>query len=209
MADSIIFDLDGTLWDATYGMCEAWNMAVKKAGYDISLVRDEVTRAMGLPVDGIARTVFPFIEDDEERLSLMYQCFDAEEEYLAKHGGILMDGLLEVLKELKKDYKLYIVSNCQDGYIQVFLEAHHMWDYFDGFICAGDSGMSKGQNNLLLMREQNLKAPVYVGDTRGDHDSAIEAGIPFVFCTFGFGKTQNPDASIDSLRELPGILKSM
>lgn len=209
MIDSIIFDLDGTLWDATYGMCEAWNMAVKKAGYDISLIRDEVTGAMGLPVDGIAKTVFPSIEDDEERLALMYQCFDAEEEYLAEHGGILMDGLKEVLAELKKDYRLYIVSNCQDGYVQVFLEAHDMHQYFDGFICAGDSGMSKGQNNLLLIREQNLKKPIYVGDTRGDHDSAIEAGIPFVFCTFGFGKTKDPDYTIDSLRELPKIVKKM
>lgn len=209
MVDSIIFDLDGTLWDATYGMCASWNEAVQKAGYDITLVRDDVTKAMGLPVQGIADVAFPMVEDAEERLSMIRLCFKAEEEYLAAHGGILMDGMVETIKELKKDYKLYIVSNCQDGYIQVFLEAHNMWDYFDGFICAGDSGMSKGKNNLLLMERENLKAPIYVGDTKGDHDSAIEAQIPFVFCTFGFGETSNPDYSIDSLRELPNLLKKM
>lgn len=209
MVDSIIFDLDGTLWDATYGMCASWNEAVQKAGYDITLVRDDVTKAMGLPVQGIADVAFPMVEDAKERLSMIRLCFQAEEEYLAKHGGILMDGMVETIKELKKDYKLYIVSNCQDGYIQVFLDAHNMWDYFDGFICAGDSGMSKGKNNLLLMERENLKAPIYVGDTKGDHDSAIEAGIPFVFCKFGFGKTTNPDYTIDSLRELPNLLKKM
>ena len=36
------------------------------------------------------------------------------------------------------------------------------------------------------MKEKNLKFPVYVGDTRGDQESAIEAGIPFIFAAYGF-----------------------
>ena len=83
-----------------------------------------------------------------------------------------------------------------------------MHQYFDGFICAGDSGMSKGQNNLLLMRREGLKAPVYVGDTEGDMNSAIEAAIPFVFCRFGFGKAEC-EHNIDKLSELPGLLKEI
>ena len=208
MIDSIIFDLDGTLWDATYGMTESWNQVLEREDYDFRLTRDRVTSAMGLPVEGIADTVFPNVAEKEKRMELNRLCFKAEEEYLAQHGGLLMEGLEETLIELKKDYKLYIVSNCQEGYIQVFLEAHKMWDYFDGFICAGDSGMSKGQNNLLLMRRENLKNPDYVGDTQGDMNSAIEADIPFVFCRFGFGDV-SCEHNIDSLKELPVLLKKL
>lgn len=208
MIDSIIFDLDGTLWDATYGMTESWNQVLEREDYDFRLTRDRVTSAMGLPVEGIADTVFPNVAEKEKRMELIRLCFKAEEEYLAQHGGLLMEGLEETLIELKKDYKLYIVSNCQEGYIQVFLETHKMWDYFDGFICAGDSGMSKGQNNLLLMRRENLKNPVYVGDTQGDMNSAIEADIPFVFCRFGFGDV-SCEHNIDSLKELPVLLKKL
>ncbi len=208
MVDSIIFDLDGTLWDATYGMTASWNEVLEKNGYDFRLTRELVMSAMGLPVEGIADTIFYNIPEKTTRMELIRQCFSAEEEWLAAHGGVLMEGLEETLKELKKDYKLYIVSNCQEGYIQVFLEAHQMHEYFDGFICAGDSGMSKGQNNLLLMRREDLKAPVYVGDTEGDMNSALEADIPFVFCTFGFGNV-TCEHNIDKLSELPGLLKEI
>ena len=68
--------------------------------------------------------------------------------------------------------------------------------------------MSKGKNNLLLMEREGLKAPVYVGDTEGDMNSAIEAGIPFVFCTFGFGSV-TCEHNIDKLEELPELLKRM
>lgn len=208
MVDSIIFDLDGTLWDATYGMTESWNGVLEKKGYDFRLTRDLVMSAMGLPVEGIANTIFYNIPDKDTRMELIRLCFTAEEEWLAAHGGLLMEGLEDTLKELKKDYRLYIVSNCQDGYIQVFLEAHQMQEYFDGFICAGDSGMSKGKNNLLLMEREGLKNPVYVGDTQGDMNSAIEAEIPFVFCRFGFGDV-TCEHNIDKLSQLPALLKEI
>lgn len=209
MIDSIIFDLDGTLWDATYANWESWNNAIKEAGYDFTLTHEQVVSTMGFSVEDMAAIVFPHITDLKERMELMYRCFDAEEANLAVKGGILMEGLEEVLTELKKNYRLFIVSNCQDGYVQVFLEAHKMWDYFEGFICAGDTGMTKGQNNLILMKDYDLKAPIYVGDTKGDHNSAIEAGIPYVHCTFGFGNTENPDYSINSLKELIDLCKEI
>lgn len=208
MIDSIIFDLDGTLWDATFVFEEGWNLAIREAGYEIHLTKAKIESLMGLPVEKIADGAFPMLPK-EERLPLMRRCFEKEEEILSQKGGILMEGLEEVLKDLKKQYRLFIVSNCQDGYIQVFLKAHHLESYFEGFICAGDSGMSKGQNNLLLMKEKNLKFPVYVGDTRGDQESAIEAGIPFIFAAYGFGEAEGNPAAIHSLRELEKVLEEV
>lgn len=202
MIDSIIFDLDGTLWDATYEMTDSWNLVLEREGYELRLTREEIAACMGMSVEAIANTLLASFADPKERMRVIRLCLTEEEKYLSEHGGKLMSGLTEVLSELKKDYKLYIVSNCQEGYIQVFLNAHQLWEYFDGFICAGDSGMSKGQNNLLLMQREKLQSPVYVGDTKGDMESALEAGIPFVFCRFGFGQV-SCGHQIDSLGELP------
>ena len=49
-------------------------------------------------------------------------------------GGTLYGGLRETLDALRRRYRLYIVSNCQDGYIQAFLSAHGFGDVFDDYV---------------------------------------------------------------------------
>ena len=59
-------------------------------------------------------------------------------------------------------------------------------------LCFGETQTSKGQTIRTLMKRNNLKDPVYVGDTQGDADACAEAGIPFIFAGYGFGDV--PDA---------------
>ena len=42
-----------------------------------------------------------------------------------------------------------------------------MAEYFEDFECAGNTGKPKGENNKLVIERNNLKSPVYVGDTQG------------------------------------------
>ena len=200
--DSIIFDLDGTLWDSTEGICATWNMIL--ANYpemNRVITCEELHQCMGLPMDEIGRRLFPDVTD-EMRSHLMEQCCLLENEYLAEHGGILYPNLEETLKKLSEKYKLYIVSNCQSGYIESFLKAHDMAKYFLDFESFGATGLTKGENNRLVIERNQLKSPIYVGDTQGDAQSAIDAGIPFVFATYGFGAVTAFDASIDSFDEM-------
>ena len=208
MKKGLIFDMDGTLWDSSENVAASWTEKIRELKYDLpDITQKDIMGVMGLTMDKIADILFGSLSKDE-RMELLNLCCEHENEYLRKHGGNLYPELENTLIRLKENYHLYIVSNCQDGYIQVFLEAHKMHQYFDGFICAGDSGMSKGQNNLLLMRREGLKFPVYVGDTEGDMNSAIEAEIPFVFCRFGFGKAEC-EHNIDKLSQLPALLKEI
>lgn len=208
MIDSIIFDLDGTMWDATYGVSEAWNEVIAEAGLNFSITREEVCGIMGLSVQEIADKIFAVLPA-EERVPLLRKCFDREMVILRRRGGNLMDGLEETLQILQKKYRLFIISNCQDGYVQTFLEVHHMEKYFEDFKCAGDMGLTKGQSNKVLIRERNLKRAVYVGDTKGDQNSAKEAGIEFIYVRFGFGQVEDYQYGIDSFRELPEVLEKM
>ena len=63
--DGIIFDLDGTLWDATGVNKEAWDRAYEEMGYGKSVVTDEEFKScMGMLIPDIARKIHPYIEAD-------------------------------------------------------------------------------------------------------------------------------------------------
>ena len=86
------------------------------------------------------------------------------------------------------------------------MKAHDTKKYFLDTECWGRTRLPKGESNRLLIERNKLKHPVYVGDTQGDAQSAIDAGIPFIYAAYGFGEVKKYDAKIDSFDELLDIL---
>lgn len=208
MIDSIIFDMDGTLWDSTSEVALSFNKVLKEKHPEVTdTVTAEILQGyFGKPLDEIAVNLFKSVPP-EHAISVMKECCDYECEYLAIHGATLYNGLEEVLEELSKKYKLLIVSNCQDGYIQCFFRAYpELEKYFIDFEYPGRSGKLKADNIRIVVERNQLKNPVYVGDTQGDADAAREAGVPFIFAGYGFGNVEEYFARVDSLRELPDIV---
>ena len=123
-----------------------------------------------------------------------------------KKGGKLFEGLIETLEELKKDFKLYIVSNCQNGYIETFLRFYGLENYFCDFENPDERCLSKGENIKAVLERNGFKNSIYVGDTQGDADAAKFAGIPFIYSSYGFGKVDSPDFTISSLSEIADIV---
>ncbi len=204
MIDSIIFDMDGTLWDSTPEVAIAYNKVVKEKYPEITdmVTVEKLKGLFGLPLDVIGVKLFQSIPEDQAR-KVIVECCDYEEIYLAEHGAYLYEGLEETLKELAKKYKLFIVSNCQDGYIQCFFKAYpHLEQYFHDFECHGGTGLPKADNIKLIAERNGLINPVYVGDTLGDAKASKEAGVPFVFARYGFGDVEEYDDVIDSITEL-------
>lgn len=206
-ADGIIFDLDGTLWDSTPEILTTWQLVLDRhPGLRAPITAEELQGLMGLPMTEIARRLFPK-EDAETQMALMNECCQVENEYLAEHGARLYPDLINTLQKLKESHKLFIVSNAQSGYIEAFLTAHKLWELFDDHLAFGDTGNSKGENNLEVIRRNGLKHPVYVGDTQGDLQSAIDAGIPFIFCAYGFGSAAHYDEKIDRFSDLADLFQ--
>jgi phosphoglycolate phosphatase len=205
--DSIIFDLDGTLWDSTDTVTEAWQTALGKAPYmsDEIMTRDRVRSITGMTYDKIFETLFPFL-NHQQREEVKYLCSVSELEILHKKGGTLYANLANTLTYLGKKHKLYIVSNCQSGYIELFLDLHNMHPHFLAHQCFGTKGNPKADNIRDIVIDHNLKNPVYIGDTMGDYESATKAGVPFIFASYGFGKVENGQiATIDNFEELEQI----
>lgn len=206
MFDGLIFDLDGTLWNATEVICKTWNIILKEYS---ELKREPITikeleGCMGLQLDEIGKKLFKNA-DDSLRKELMDKCCKLECEYLSREGGNLFPELRDTLKYLKSKYKLYIVSNCQCGYIESFFEGHNTKEYFDDYLCAEETGLSKGENIKIIAEKNGLITPVYIGDTQGDKDAAEKARVPFVYASYGFGEVDGFDFIADSFKKLRDI----
>ncbi|MBZ9637012.1 HAD family hydrolase [Clostridium sp. FP1] len=200
--DSIIFDLDGTLWDSTKTVLKAWDRVCQNNKEVRSPITREVLQSiMGLQAQQIGAKLFPYLEEAGQT-KILQLCCEEERKLLLKEGGMLYKDLESILQTLSKSYSLFIVSNCQCGYIEVFLEYHKLGKYFKDFECAGNSSLVKGENIKVIMKRNNLEHPVYVGDTQGDCDAAKLANIPFIFASYGFGEVDAYDYIIEEISDI-------
>ena len=184
--DAIIFDLDGTLWN-TVDSCLKATSLVKEEDKDITrdVTRELIESAMGKISDEIINIYYGYLprEKGEEYAN---ESFNKNVENLLKEGGTLYPNTRETIINLSKKYKLYIVSNCVKGYIESFLNTSGLKDYFDDYESYGNTLLSKGENIKLVIERNNLKNPIYVGDTSGDMEGAKIAGIPFVYASWSY-----------------------
>jgi len=205
---AVIFDLDGTLWDAAETIAPAWNAWCEAHGVERRFTPADCRSCCGKTLPQIARFVFP--EADPAWAEWVVNgCCEAECVPLAERGGRLYPNLLPVLEELGRDYLLAVVSNCGLGYIEAFFSGNQTGIYFDDYENAARTGLSKGENIRLVMARNGIERAVYVGDTEGDQSAARAAGVPFIHAAYGYGAVSSPDAVIRSLRELPEVLRRL
>lgn len=205
----VIFDLDGTLWDATGETFLVWNRVFARHP-EIDLRVDQARKKglMGKTMPEIGAALFPD-RDARFQVAIMEECGDAEVAWLRDHGGLLYPRLAETLADLSRARRLYLVSNCQDGYAQAFLSYHKVEEYFADIEMSGRTGLAKAENIRLLMARNGVDRAVYVGDTEGDEAAASLAGVPFIHAAYGFGTAKRPDAVIRAFAELPEVLNRM
>ncbi len=205
--DSIIFDLDGTLWDSTGNVALAWEQARKQVDYVTEAITVERVKSItGMAYDAIFEVLLPDL-DVEKRNYFKALCAQSEIDTLHAIGGDLYPDLGDTVKYLAGKYKLFIVSNCQSGYIGTFLSHCPVAEYFSGHQCYGTKGRPKAENIRDVVNDHHLQAPVYIGDTKGDYDSATKAGVPFIFADYGFGKVEEGQiTTISGLGDLVGLL---
>lgn len=208
MKRGILFDLDGTLWDSSEEVAASWREALcKRADIEMKITTKMVQSVMGKSMTDIADILFSAY-DIEKRRELLAYCCEEENEYIRLHGGKLLEGLEETLQKLREQgYFLYIVSNCQVGYIEAFLEYHNLSEYFEDFESFGGTGREKDYNIRLVAERNQLDEAVYVGDTQGDYLAASKAGMSFIHAKTGYGMVEANVPYIEKLPQLPKVVE--
>ena len=201
--DCLIFDIDGTLWDSRALVAEGYNLQLHKEGLDHLFVDAETLKPLfGKVMTEIADAIFPNIPLPE-RYELMDRCMETENRYLFENEcRIGYPKVKETMAELAKNHRLFIVSNAQCGYPELCIEKLGLGDYIEGHMCFGDTGKPKGQTILALMARHGIQNAAYIGDTQGDYEATLDAGIPFIFAAYGFGDPAGFDAKIGSIEDL-------
>ncbi|MCD7760493.1 MAG: HAD family hydrolase [Clostridiales bacterium] len=195
--DALIFDVDGTLWDSRQVVADAWNQVVlEELGYRPGYDRENISYLFGKTMTAIADSLFPQLPP-EERYRIARRCFRDENAALEKTPGDFYPGVLETIPRLAERLPLYILSNCQAGYIDIMVGHTGLARCFSGWMCFDDTGLPKGENLKLLVTRHGLRSPVYVGDTQGDWEACQQAGVPMIFAAYGLGTV---DAAIPAIQ---------
>lgn len=202
----VVFDLDGTLWDATQQLTDYWNLVRQQELPGCRVITlPELQSWMGQGVRELAHSILPE-RPVEQWLDRYLAYLHGENDYLLKHGARLYPDLRATLEALhSQDLQLMICSNCGLGYIETFLA----YTGCEELICdsenPGRTGLSKAENIRLLLERNRIDRAIYVGDTAKDKAAADGAGIPFVHASYGFGQVPEAKYVIDTLPQLTDL----
>ena len=208
--ESLIFDIDGTLWDSRALVAEGYNIQLKAEGLErLCVTAEDLLPLFGKVMTEIADVLFAEFPPDQ-RYALMERCMATENRHLHENPcNIGYPRIREVVETLSRTHRVFIVSNSQCGYPELCMDKLGLTDCISGHLCFGDTGTEKGETILRLMAQHNITSAVYIGDTQGDLEAAQKAGIPFVFAAYGFGNPTTWEARVDTPSQLTALFQEV
>ena len=130
------------------------------------------------------------------------ECQSKENEYLSKYGSKIYENTINTIKILYENYNLYIVSNCQAGYIEAFLNYYNLKRYFKDYESSGNTGKDKEFNIKEILERNDIKDAIYVGDTKKDYLASKSNNIKFIWAKYGFRIIDCNDDYIEDITNL-------
>jgi phosphoglycolate phosphatase len=197
---ALLFDLDGTLWNANKECTEAWNRVLERLGYKRRITVQDMDSVTGKTFEEIMEVLLPDICRETNDIGIQFNAM--EQEIIGKSGAFIFPGVKEKLAELSAHYKIFIVSNCQEWYLKEFLRFSGIEKSLSGWDCHGSSGIEKYRMISAIKTSHNIKDALYIGDTMYDQESAQLSGCDFIQMTYGFGEPIKDATTFDNFEEL-------
>ena len=192
----ILFDLDGTITDSGEGITKAVQYALKHFGINVEDI-NELKKFVGPP---LRDSYMKFYNFDEEKATEGIKVFREYYEEKGMFENSLYDGIVDVLKALKKSGKELIVATSKpEVHAKKILEHFNVDKYFT--IIAGadfeETRVKKGdvikyaldnfRNTLNDNEVLNLSQVIMIGDREHDIIGAKENNIKAIGVLYGYG----------------------
>ena len=206
MNNALIFDIDGTLWNACPSSAKGFNKGLETLGISKRISAEGVENVAGNPYEACIEILLPgFLRQYPTLLEVLSEF---EEEVIKQDGGVFYDGAILGIQKLSKNFPIFIISNCQEWYLELFLNQSGLKPFLQDYDCFGRSQASKNTMIKNMTKKYSLKNPVYIGDTAGDEKACKLSKTDFIHVSYGFGKPENKCISFSSFRELFKYLKN-
>lgn len=199
--DSLIFDMDGTLWDGVACYTQGFNDYFDANNIEKRFTKQDLYGLMGMEENKYLEIVLPEFPFDE-RKEMYKDIIELQYENIKSKGGELYPHVKDGLAQLSQHYKMFIVSNCAEFTIKHFTEWAGIEKYIIDSRAHAPDLRPKHENIKSLIDKYSLKNPVYIGDTASDGEQSKLAGVPFVFVNYGFGETNEFAQQFGSFKEL-------
>ncbi len=203
--DALIFDIDGTLWNASSASAKGWNRGLESLDIKKRVTPEEIESVTGNPYERCVDILLP--GQRVKHSELLDRLDDYGARVVTSEGGEFFDGAIDGINRLASGYRVFLVSNCKEWYLNLFLRLSRLGPVLSGVDCNGMSGVAKNGMLSRMKRDHSLKNPVYIGDTASDGKEAALAGISFIHVAWGFGKPEGEARSVHSFAELLDYLR--
>ena len=187
----VIFDLDGTLLNTIDDLVYACNYALEQTGYPTFPI-EEYPAKVGNGINNLIRRALPETERTEENILRVRAHFVP---YYNAHNCDFTrpyKGIPELLATLKaQGHLLAVASNKYQAATEKIVE-HFFPGLFD-VVFGEREGIERKPNPQIVYDIVSKLSPLnakcsslYIGDSLVDRDTAQNAHVPFVACSWGF-----------------------
>lgn len=204
----IIFDMDGTLWDTVDVSTEAAKKLSDNYIEVKEITKEQIKNGMGSSRKENGLRFMPYLDEDK-RDFYMGKLNEFVVELLEEKGATLYEGVVETIKDLSKNYKIGIITNNNDKYVELFIRHANLNDYITDYMGASNHNISKAEAIKIVCDRNNEPNSYYVGDIKKDMDSTLEAGKIFIHARYGFEPDLKCEYHIDNIYELKDLIKKI
>ena len=209
----LIFDLDGTLLNTIDDLGYACNYALAQTGFPTHPI-EAYPAMVGNGISNLIRRALPEAERNDETVARLREFFVP---YYNEHNCDQTrpyDGIPQLLSTLRaKGHTLAVASNKYQAATEKIVR-HFFPDTFDCILGERDGIPRKPDPQIVadILNAVASKAslPLYIGDSLVDRDTALNARVPFVACSWGFVPRERLiEAGVTTLIDRPGELLSL